>query len=381
MTDPTTKEKPSLSDELTFKAHEASQITCIVNQDFSEKVLNYLCKLGLEAYVENGRSLREFIKPRGFGVANGAKLRGNQSSIIRVTVPKACAEMLIESIVAEVELYLPGRGSIFYQNVIEHSAIEPSLNVTHLQKFAKKVDQVHFLDDLSYVTCVLSGHESGERLAKAALDLGVCVPLITYGTGNDIRDQLGLIRITISPDKELVHLLIPQHDSESIIKLLAEESRLDRPGRGYMYQTPVVMGLLDTRLKVGKQNHAASIDQIIAAIDTLKRSTEWRKRLDAEVVQDPDKIFLPTDNCKISVISREDAVGELREAWVKAGALGAVTSHLSRIIPDDGGEMLSDFVISEMSVSDNIKKQVINHLLEVCDRLGSVENRIYINVR
>ncbi|MEP0366241.1 MAG: hypothetical protein ABJN36_02665 [Cyclobacteriaceae bacterium] len=379
MTDITINKSQPLSEKGGHKTQEVSHITCIINQDFSKKALSHLCSLGLEAYLETGRTLREFVKPRGLGVTNGAKLRSNQSSIIRLNVPKTLAEKVIESIVAEVELYLPGRGSIFCQDIIEYSCQEPSFGAVRQHKFAKKADHTHFLTDLSYVTCVLSGHESGERLAKAALDLGVCVPLITYGAGNDIRDQLGLIRITISPDKELVHLLIPRQDSESIIKLLVEESQLNRPGRGYMYQTPVSIGLLDTRLKIGKQSHAASIDQIIAAIDTLKQSTDWRKRLDAEIDHNPNRAFLP-DNCKISIVSREDAVEELRKAWVNAGAIGAVTSQISRMNPDDKGEMLSGFVISEMSVPDHIKSEVIGNLLEVCERLDAEENRIQVTV-
>lgn len=378
MTNPIIKEGSSLKQEVKYQAHEVSHITCIVNQDFSEKVVSYLNAIGLEVHVENGRVLREFVKPKSFGVRNSVKLRSNSSSIIRLTVPKECAEILVESIVSEGELYLPGRGSIFCQDMVEYSTEEPSLGLSRLQLFAQKSNHVYFLKDLAYVTCVLSGHESGERLARAALDLGVCVPLLTYGVGNDIRDQLGLIRVTISPDKEIIHLLLPQHDSESIIKLLAEESRLDRPERGYMYQTPVSMGLLDTRLKIGKQNHAASIDQIIAAIDNIKQSTAWRKRLDMEIVQHPDKIFLPTNNCKISIVSREDEVGDLREAWVKAGAIGAVTSHIIKINKKNGGELISDFAISEMSVAGDIKDQVIDSLLAVCERLGTNEHRIQV---
>ncbi|MEQ9304695.1 MAG: hypothetical protein RJQ14_12375, partial [Marinoscillum sp.] len=365
-----TKESPMTETGMKYGAHQVSHITCIINQDYNEKALNCLRRIGLEALVESGRALREFVKPKGFGIKNGVKLRSNQSSIIRMTVPKESAEVLMESLVAETELYLPGRGSIFCQDMAEYYNMDLSRINSRLGKVSNNTDPVHFLKDLSYVTCVLSGHESGERLTKTALDLGVCVPLITYGTGNDIRDQLGLIRITIAPDKELVHLLIPKHDSESIIKLLAEESQLDRPGKGYMYQTPVVMGLLDTRLKVGKQSHAASIDQIIAAIDTLKRNTDWRTRLDAETLHDTSKVFLPLDNCKISVISKEDAVDELREAWVQAGAIGAITSHISRMNPDDGGDVLSDYVISEMSVPEKDKGLVVTNLIEVCNRLG-----------
>ena len=246
-----------------YTPHRASRITCIINNLLSEKVSDFLRLLGVTAYVENGRVVRESIRPRPFGLPGDIiKLESSGVDIFRFTVPRETSKDVIESIIKIAEMDVPGRGTVFSQDLMEFSKEPPEVDLDFLRKSVPIGEEIPLLKKLSYVNCVLSTPGSGEYLARLALDLGICVPLITFGTGNDIRDQLGLIRITISAEKEIVHLIMPEEDSQSIIKLLIEQAHLDRPGRGFIYQTPVSMGLIDTRLKIGMQKHAASLEQI-----------------------------------------------------------------------------------------------------------------------
>tara|TARA_Y100001980_G_scaffold45816_1_gene27188 strand:- start:56049 stop:57194 length:1146 start_codon:yes stop_codon:yes gene_type:complete len=364
MTDSTqlVKNIPTASEN---RLHEASRISCYVNQHSGDKVADYLDSIGVTAYLETGRTIREYIEPKRFGfLGNTIKLQSNLSSIFRFTVHRKDAIAVMKSLIAIADLHTPGMGTIFSQDLLAYSETPlPVLeNNIHVNRMTE--NGIHFLKDLSYVVCVLTGHEAGEQLAKTALELGVCVPLLTYGTGNDIRDQLGLLRITISPDKEVVHLVMPRQDSESIIKLLIEESKLDQPGRGYIFQTPVTLGHLDTRMKVGKQNHAASIDQIIAAIDTLKMGTDWRKRLETETRRKAVKPFLPDDNCEISVITEEDQIDDLKEICLTMGVSGAVTSKVLEIKSDRHMDERESLVRIEMSVPVSIADQLVDSLLQ-----------------
>ena len=349
-----------------YTPRKVSRITCIVNQNASDKVAEYLKLIEVESYVENGRIIREFTQPKVFGIpGKSVKLESTIVSVFRFTVERENARKVMESVITVSELNTPGKGSIFSQDLIEFSKEPPTLNTEALTQHGPPIQEVSFLTELSYVICVLSAHGAGEQLAKTALELGICVPLVTFGTGNDIRDQLGLIRVTISPEKEIVHLVMPRQDSNSIIRLLAEESKLDRPGRGYIYQTPVSMGHVDTRMKIGQQNYAASIDQIIAAIDTLKMGTNWRKRLDAEIQKNINSSFLPKDNCEISIISEEDRIDELREACINVGATGAVTSRLSAVRSDKKPDELTSLIRSEISVPAEITEKVVDTLLDI----------------
>ena len=365
-------------DKGIYTPHRVSRITCVINHLLKREISEFLRKLGVIAYIEHGRSVREFLKPQPFGLpGNVVKLQNSPVDIFRFTVPRQNSRQVIDKIVQIAELHIPGRGTVFSQDLMEFSKEPFSINPSALPAGGTEDNAPGIIKKLSYVICVLSAPGSGENLARIALDLGICVPLITYATGNDIRDQLGLIRITISPEKEIVHLVMPEQDSESIIRLLIEQARLDRPGRGYIYQTPVSMGLMDTRLKTGRQRYAASMEQIIAAIDALKESTSWRKRLDAgDNGQSPASSLLPQDNCEVSVISDEDRIDELREACLAVGATGATTS---RVTPEVTSEEVSSAMIrSAISVPASLTNEVVDALLEVSTIKDDNTDRIQV---
>lgn len=348
-----------------YTPHRVSRITCIVNQLFAEKVIDFLKNLEVLVYDETGRVIREHISKRSFGLPGEiSKLESTSVRILRFSVPRENAESITKILINIVELYIPGRGSIFSQELMEFSKEPPNFNISILNKYLTDNYNFELLNKLSYVICVLSDMGSGELLSKIALDLGICVPVITLGKGNDIRDQLGLIRITIPAEKEIVHLVMPEQDSDSIIKLLVEHGRLDKPGKGFIYKTPVSSGLIDTKMKIGKQKYAASMEQIIAAIDQLKADTTWRKRLDAESENSKiGKSMMPQDNCEVTIVSDEDRIDVLRETCLEVGASGAITSN---VVPRTSKEgTISTMIRSAISVPANITDEVVDKLLNV----------------
>jgi nitrogen regulatory protein PII len=362
-----------------YTPHRVSRITCIVNQLLSDKVTDFLKSIGIVAYEENSRSVRSHIRSRYWGLPGEVvTLESSSTNIFRFSVPRESAENVMKALIHIADLYLPGHGTIFSQDLMEFSKEEPFINQEVLNKANTDIQDAVLLNKLAYVICVLSVPGSAEQLAKIALDLGICVPFITVGTGNDIRDQLGLIRITISAEKEIVHLVMPEQDSASIIKLLVEQGRLDRPGRGFIYQTPVSIGLLDTKLKIGSQKSAASLEQIIAAIDQLKSGTNWRKRFDSGNNENSKsgKSLLPQDNCEISIISDEERIDELREACLKVGATGATTS---RVIPQSSNEeIISTMIRSAISVPADKTDSVVDLLLQASTIKNDTTDRIQV---
>ncbi|MFH1520716.1 MAG: hypothetical protein ABID61_03665 [Candidatus Micrarchaeota archaeon] len=363
-----------------YTPHRVSRITCIINHLLSEKVSDFLKNLGVNIYLENGRTIREFSKPRPLGLPGKVvNLQSTPVDIFRFTVPRENSTTVMKTIIDLVDLNTPGRGTIFEQDLMEFTKDTPEINLEYLNKIKiSSGEEINILSNLAYVVCVLSIPKSSEMIAKIALDLGICVPFITYGTGNDIRDQLGLIRITISPEKELVHLVMPQQDSDNIIRVLSEQARLDRPGRGFIYQTPVGNGLIDTRMKIGAQQYAATMEQIIAAIDSLKTGTTWRKRLDTES-DNASKTYLPQDNCEISIISDEDRIDDLRAACLKVGAAGAVTSRVTPQMHVQQGETRSQTIVrSAISVPADKTDGVVDILLETSTIKEEITDRIQV---
>jgi nitrogen regulatory protein PII len=363
-----------------YTPHRASRITCIINNLLSDKVASFLGELGVTCYVENGRVVREYIKPRPLGLPGEIiNLQSSGVDVYRFTVPRENSKEVVEAIIGVAGLEVPGRGTVFSQDLMEFTKEPPVVNSEFLGNFNNSGEEIPLMKKLSYVNCVLSTPGGGDFLARVALDLGICVPLITFGTGNDIRDQLGLIRITIPAEKEIVHLIMPEDDSQSIIKLLIEQARLDRPGRGFIYQTPVSMGLIDTRLKMGMQRHAASLEQIIAAIDNLKSGTTWRRRLDADQHEKAgSQSMLPHDNCEVSIISAEDRIDILREACLKVGAMGATTARVSPQTAINAADITTTMIRSAISVPADIIDNVVDVLLETSTIKKETTDRIHV---
>lgn len=363
-----------------YTPHRVSHITCIVNVLLSEIISDFLRNLGVTVYIENGRVEREIIKPRPFNLPGDiARLQDSPVDVFRFTVPRENSREVVYCLIELAELDVPGRGTIFSQDLMEFSKEPPAINLEYLSAHHSRDYKEILLTKLSYVICVLSIPQSSEMLAKVALDLGICVPLVTFGSGNYLRDQMGLIRITISADKEIVHLVMPEHDSDSIIRILIEHGHLDRPGTGFIYQTPVSMGLLDTYLKIGHQKYAASIEQIIAAIDQLKSGTRWRKRLDTEQKEKKTaKSLLPQDNCEISIISDEERIDMLREACLKVGATGAITSRVTPLAAKGDDEIASNMIRSAISVPASITDNVVDKLLEASTIKDDNTDRIHV---
>ncbi len=361
-----------------YTPHRVSRITCMVNQLLADKIIDFLKKLEVMVYDETGRVVRERIRTRSFGLPGEiTKIENTSVRIFRFTVPRENSESVTKVLIEIGKLHIPGRGSIFSQELMEFSKEPPDFNIKVLNNYISNDYQFNLLNKLSYVICVLSDPGSGDQLAKIALDLGVCVPVITYGTGNDIRDQLGLIRITIPAEKEIVHLVMPEQDSPSIIKLLMEHGRLDKPGRGFIYQTPVSLGLIDTRMKIGKQKYAASMEQIIAAIDQLKTDTIWRKRLDADTENSKiGKSMMPEDNCEVSIVSDEDRIDILREICLEIGASGAITSKVTPRTYKESTK--TNMIRSAISVPANITDNVVDKLLSISTIIDEDVDRIQV---
>lgn len=361
-----------------YTPHRVSLITCIVNKMLSEKIIDFLKKIGVTVFGETGRIVREHIRNRALGLPGEITTSESTSVVIfRFSVPRENSQMIINALINIGEFNIPSRGTVFSQEIMEFSNEPPDFNLEVFTDIVKDLPEFELLNNLSYVLCVLSDPGSSDQLAKIALELGICVPLITYGTGNDIRDQLGLIRITIPADKEIVHLIMPEQDSESVIKLLVEQGRLDKPGRGFIYQTPVSSGLIDTRMKIGKQKHAATMEQIIAAIDQLKSGTSWRKRLDGDVENSKlGKSMKPQDNCEISIISDEERIDILRETCLEVGATGAITSKVTPVLTKE--ESMITMIRSAISVPAEITDNVVDRLLEVSTIKESNTDRIQV---
>lgn len=330
----------------------STRITCAVHSSLSRLMTESLVSLNLDnVLLENGKSIRQYAKSRMSELRGGkSKLHTSPVDLYRFTIANGDHRKLLKKLIAAVDLSRSGRGMIFSQSVTEYGnspfskakvITEADLNSMQDVKTGRGGDGT-LLPDLSLISCILSAGEQTEQIVRIALELGTCVPVVSQGSGSGMRDYLGLLRMTIPQEKDVLQMIVPEYDTESIIRFLIEDGRLNLPGSGFLYSTPVDVALPDRMLRIGQQHQVASMEQIVTAIDELKAGTHWRKRFVAMEDQLTGKTpSLRHDNRELVFVCKDGNSDKLMDAAIQAGAGGGTISRARRLkaekMDDDEG--------------------------------------------
>ena len=341
----------------------AAKVTLTVHKGISSTAIEVLTKIGVKSVlIESARCVRQSIveKPWWF-VGNNIKLIDFPTEIFRFIVPRGYSERVVATLIKELDLKTPGRGSIYSQNIESINCEEADIKVG--------TDSEVTMKNLMLMTGIQTKSGSGKNLSKVALKLGVGVPVVGIGIGSGIRDRLGLLRITISPEKEIVYLMVPSHDSVGLQSLLIDEGKLNQPGGGFLYQTPISFGMVDPLIRIGQQEHAASYEQIIAAIDDLNKSTEWRKRffgVNIETTKNTEQKLTHKEICLTCPLDTSD---DYIQTAMNCGADGATTTHSRQVILDSKDEETNSINMesSIMCVTVENEEKIIQALCKVAN--------------
>lgn len=303
---------------------EAAQITCTVYHPMTTLALAALQALGVRSYhMEPGRAVVLKRRTAILGLGAGITLEEEPADRIVFHVTRADAEAAIQAIVAACELNIPGRGSVVSEDVeIARASIWEPYRLTPVPDTAHIALEV----DLASIICTVQ-RGRGDHIVRAVLGLGVPMPVVTTGEGTGLREKLGLIRVTVPAGKDVVHAVVSAHEATDMLGALVDSGRLDRLGSGFIFESPIAAGVINNMVIRG-QRHAASIEQIIAAVDDLKGSSHWRKRTLGD--DNPARIHrYLRDLTSLTVICNEGFAPELVRAATQAGAGGATIGRLS----------------------------------------------------
>ena len=222
------------------------KINIILNKELSPALVDDLHALGVKQfYVQVARTS---ILEKTNGISNffnRSSLSTYPVEIISLFVDEKHEDSLMSYLTRKYDLKTPGKGSIYSQEItITHAhpdyITEQDINL--------KIGQgENFFHQLMGIVCIVQRGE-GDKINKIALNYGASVPATTYGEGSGVRDKLGLLRITIPPEKELTNLTISKHDAEAMMEMYITQGKLDEPGRGFAYLYPIKQGLVNTKI-------------------------------------------------------------------------------------------------------------------------------------
>jgi len=317
-----------------------TRINCCVDSGLTGLMEESLSGIGLDdCLMQRGKQVC-IEEQQGFlGFGRRESLSGSSASLYRFRVPMQYEGAVVEYLANAVDLYLPGRGFLYGQDIsasdaygLSEKANEGLASIPCTQSRAR-------MEHYELLTCIVH-RGMADGLLRAVLELGLCVPFVTYGKGVGLRNKLGLLRVTIPVEKEIVMLLVPERDAALAANLAAHTIRLDRPGQGFIYRQSVRMYASNLRVRLGKRIHAASMEQVINALDDLRGSSEWRRFSPGTNKQKPvrDRKEKSEYRC-ISLVTEDGCINEYVKKAMETGAGGATLMSLSAPLLSEGQDI------------------------------------------
>jgi hypothetical protein len=343
---------------------KVAEITIVADKEIVSAVLEDLESIGLE-YSNSIAGRRDLLQERKgllkiFG--NGKSILHDPITTLSFLVSSETEGSILNFIINKGGLNIPGRGSVFSKEVTLFKAHE-QCQENQIQDIETKTRRL--FNDLTGICCIAQKGD-GDFLAKVGLETGSGVPAITLGIGTGLRDKIGLWRVTIPAEKEIVNLVTTSHNAENAMEMMIDIGALDQPGRGFIYLYPIKRGLVDVKAYVGLNRQAASIEQIVAVIDEIKGDTRWRRREFSKYPSTGKNRKYFNDLVNFTLICNEGRATDLVRAAMAAGAGGATMSKLNyrRTEKSEPMEVSPAREISEMIISKNQIERVAKALEE-----------------
>lgn len=350
-----------------------SRITAVLNKTLSAEMVEALKSHGLTHFhVATGRAsvLQEKRGPLAL-LSPGMALADDPIEILTILVAPELEEAVLNFVADKARLFEPGRGSVYSDEVTLLAAHEACRENVR-GDFPAATPNVY--SDLMSICCIVQRGEGG-RIARVPLDTGTGVPAITFGEGTGLRDKLGLLRITIPAEKEVVTVVGARHDSDDVMEMMIDAGRLDQPGKGFIYLSPVKQGVLNTKVSRGTGAHAASIQQMIVAIDDLKGGVEWRRResVPGKTGAGGGRSYL-VELQDLTLTCDEGRGQNLVEAAMAVGAAGATISRKKFFSADGAAHKVSP---ARESCSMIVSPGQVEDILEALRKAGAFDDQTH----
>lgn len=337
-------------------------ITCIIKKGLTSTLLSRLAEAGVNDYgITPVRTLTLHESRRGFDLLHRFRLVEEPGEMVHFFVRPDQEEAALEHVARGCELTVPGRGSVYSEEVELLGWVQ---DIPGVVSPVLEGNPVVKQSSLVGISCVVQRGQANE-VARVALDMGLCVPAVSFGQGMGIRDRLGLLRVAIPGQKEIVHIAASRYDAETLMRMMIRAGQLERPGKGFIYMYPIRKGVVDTKITHGLTRHVASVEQIIVALDELKGDMGWRRRAHRELVQvNPDYFLL--DLLDLSVVCNEGTGKDLVKWAMKAGAGGATISRMKQFFEQGSRPkgVSSAREVCDICVAQDLMEDVISALEE-----------------
>ncbi len=95
------------------------------------------------------------------------------------------------------------------------------------------------LTDVAQITCVVQ-KGMADTINQSLLDAGIQGATVHSGVGTGIRERMGFLGVAVEVEREIISVLVSKDQTDRIFERMYLAGRLDTPGMGYIYVTPLV---------------------------------------------------------------------------------------------------------------------------------------------
>ena len=95
------------------------------------------------------------------------------------------------------------------------------------------------LTEVSLITCVVQ-KGMADAINQSLLDAGVQGATVQQGVGAGTRETMGFLGVAVEVEREIISVLVAKDQLTRIFERIYLAGRLDTPGMGYVYATPLV---------------------------------------------------------------------------------------------------------------------------------------------
>lgn len=254
-----------------LSAQNLSSVTAMLPQSTAGRVLDEVFHRGghgATLFAARGTLLRDRWFQRLIPVISPVM------RYVQVLVPNEEVDGLIREIYTVGGMHRPGSGAVFSI---------PCEDVTYSRDYpvwspsgsSSNRTNLNIRENLTAIYCV-TARDTTESICRAAVQAGAHGPVIQLCEGQGLRSRLGWLRITRKADKEVIAVVIDNDLADEVYEAIVRASGIGAPGRGIIYRLGIHKGVVNLTSVYGHARHAASLEQIIAAIDDLKGETHWR---------------------------------------------------------------------------------------------------------
>ncbi len=98
--------------------------------------------------------------------------------------------------------------------------------------------KVTVLTDVVLITCIVQ-RGAAEAIIEAARNAGAQGATVHFARGMGVRERLGILGVAVDVEKEIINIVVSTEQAQRIFERMYLAGKLDTPGMGIMYMTPV----------------------------------------------------------------------------------------------------------------------------------------------